>query len=290
MISIQQENGEVVLVVGGPNKGMCFEQADVSFVMCRGESESKDTVVDRVTGYQLLFPPDAPLGLVVSTLRLGRRLQNNVRQCLLMSIIGSTSLSFVLMSIEWIELEIVLSLVIVVLPTLSLSHLYCVYEDNDVPRKRNEIVVEVPLQQLCATLLKVLPANVIFPILCAHFWFSSAFRDDLTVVSITLGWIALSSEMCHATESLISVPPPLIWYIVSSLGLIFIVLVSVHDKMNDLEHLNWMDAVLVLICPILSVLSNELVKVWDRKRHSRFMKGLRLDFDTRLGMHSPWFA
>ena len=111
MISIQQENGEVVLVVGGPNKGMCFEQADVSFVMCRGESQSKDTVVDRVTGYQLLFPPDAPLGLVVSTLRLGRRLQNNVRQCLLMSIIGSTSLSFVLMSIEWIELEIVLSLV-----------------------------------------------------------------------------------------------------------------------------------------------------------------------------------
>ena len=98
-------------MVGGPNKGMCFEQADVSFVMCRGESESKDTVVDRVTGYQLLFPPDAPLGLVVSTLRLGRRLQNNVRQCLLMSIIGSTSLSFVLMSIEWIELEIVLSLV-----------------------------------------------------------------------------------------------------------------------------------------------------------------------------------
>ena len=98
-------------MVGGPNKGMCFEQADVSFVMRRGESESKDTVVDRVTGYQLLFPPDAPLGLVVSTLRLGRRLQNNVRQCLLMSIMGSTSLSFVLMSIEWIELEIVLSLV-----------------------------------------------------------------------------------------------------------------------------------------------------------------------------------
>lgn len=100
MISIQQENGEVVLVVGGPNKGLCFEQADVSFVM-RGH-DSND--LDRVTGYQLLFPSDAPLGLVVSTLRLGRMLQNNVRQCLLMSIIGNVTLSVVLISVEWIEL------------------------------------------------------------------------------------------------------------------------------------------------------------------------------------------
>jgi len=186
--------------------------------------------------------------------------------------------------------EIVLSLVLVVLPTISISHLFCVYEDNDVPRKRHESVIQVPFQQLSATLFKVVPANVLHPILCSYFWFSSELRVDLTVISIVLGWIAISAESVHATESLISLSPPFVWYVMSFLVLMFILIVSMHDSTDELRHLDWMDAVLVVVCPILSLICNEIVKLWDRKRHRRFMKGLRLDFDTRLGMHSPWFA
>jgi len=45
--------------------------------------------------------------------------------------------------------------------------------------------------------------------------------------------------------------------------------------------------VLLIGCPLLFLLLDELLKIVQRRRKKRLQKYLRLLFDTRLGMWSP---
>ena len=167
-----------------------------------------------------------------------------------MSIIGSTSLSLVFDIYRvGFELEIVLSLVLVVLPTLSLSHLFMFTRTTTYRVNVTKSLLKFRFSS-SATLLKVLPANVIFPILFVltsgsprHFVMISSSSPLRSVDRTQFRDVSRHrGDFCSTTSNMVH-------RIVSWLNII--VLVSVHDKLNDLEHLNWMDAVLVLICPIL---------------------------------------
>lgn len=60
---------------------------------------------------------------------------------------------------------------------------------------------------------------------------------------------------------------------------------SSHELYSDLHYSVWM----VLI--VMSILGNGWIGFWlnrdDNHHYRRFLQFLRLEFDTRLGMHSP---
>lgn len=57
--------------------------------------------------------------------------------------------------------------------------------------------------------------------------------------------------------------------------------------MELLFHCPWEPLVIGAVCPLLVLCSGELVKRDDARAHDRYVNMLRLEFDTRLGMHSP---
>jgi hypothetical protein len=44
---------------------------------------------------------------------------------------------------------------------------------------------------------------------------------------------------------------------------------------------------LLAVCPIVTILVQEMVKTLDAKAFERFQKRSKLEFNTKLGMHSP---
>lgn len=49
----------------------------------------------------------------------------------------------------------------------------------------------------------------------------------------------------------------------------------------------WEAMVVGALCPLAMGATAELLKHDDARAHDRYIKLLRLEFDTRLGMHSP---
>jgi hypothetical protein len=52
-------------------------------------------------------------------------------------------------------------------------------------------------------------------------------------------------------------------------------------------ELDWIVWFALFILPVLGVFLGALVNTYDNKSYRRFLQYLRLEFDTRLGMHSP---
>lgn len=57
--------------------------------------------------------------------------------------------------------------------------------------------------------------------------------------------------------------------------------------MELLSKCPWEALVVGAICPVVVLLFGELVKRHYARAYDRYVTLLRLEFDTRLGMHSP---
>lgn len=60
---------------------------------------------------------------------------------------------------------------------------------------------------------------------------------------------------------------------------------SLHS--HTYQQLDWPVWVLMALLPVLGVLFGVLVNRDDERHYRRYLQFLRLEFDTRLGMHSP---
>lgn len=56
---------------------------------------------------------------------------------------------------------------------------------------------------------------------------------------------------------------------------------------NSLKKISWYNIVLFLVWPIIFIPVQEIVKQVDKKEYMRFQKRTKLEFNTKLGMHSP---
>ncbi|KAI8393407.1 uncharacterized protein BYT42DRAFT_550947 [Radiomyces spectabilis] len=105
-----------------------------------------------------------------------------------------------------------------------------------------------------------------------------------------LAWISLS--FLHRTSSLREFWPTKnkIWIgaFFSSIALQFVFCaVSLYDGPFPLSRIPWYVYFLGLIWPVIVVPVQELVKLHDEKEFTRFQKRSKLEFSTKLGMHSP---
>lgn len=63
--------------------------------------------------------------------------------------------------------------------------------------------------------------------------------------------------------------------------------VSLHNGPFSLSNLPWYIYVLAFCWPIIMIPVQELVKIHDKEEWTRFQKRSKLEFNTKLGMHSP---
>jgi cell division protein FtsW (lipid II flippase) len=62
---------------------------------------------------------------------------------------------------------------------------------------------------------------------------------------------------------------------------------SIRNGPFNLSDLPWYIYVIVVLIAVVNIPIQELVKKHDRSRWLRFQKFLKLQFNTKLGMHSP---
>lgn len=55
-------------------------------------------------------------------------------------------------------------------------------------------------------------------------------------------------------------------------------------KYSSLDFIVW---ILMCVLPFIGILVGSLVNYFDKVHYRRYLQFLRLEFDTRLGMHSP---
>eukprot|EP00939_MAST-03C_sp_MAST-3C-sp1_P001304 g1304.t1 len=117
---------------------------------------------------------------------------------------------------------------------------------------------------------------------------------SLCLFSLVLDWVALSAGCLFRNKSIFAPTHApyrnLIWVVLSVMTLTiqglmsFVLYLPSEFKLHDLSISFW---TFVGIGPVVVVIIDEIVKHFDRKSEMQYMKGLRLEFDTRLGMHSP---
>lgn len=62
---------------------------------------------------------------------------------------------------------------------------------------------------------------------------------------------------------------------------------AARQTIDLLSNCPWESLVVGAVCPFLILLLGEMVKRHDARVYDRYVTLLRLEFDTRLGMHSP---
>lgn len=62
---------------------------------------------------------------------------------------------------------------------------------------------------------------------------------------------------------------------------------AARQTVELLSNCPWEPLVVGAVCPFLILALGELVKRHDARTYDRYVTLLRLEFDTRLGMHSP---
>ncbi|OZJ02713.1 hypothetical protein BZG36_03847 [Bifiguratus adelaidae] len=114
------------------------------------------------------------------------------------------------------------------------------------------------------------------------------------VMSVAFIWslIWVCATFLHRTSSLIHYLPFRngIWIVSSILGLVLqlvFAIVSIHFSPISISHLPWYIYFIGLIWPLSIIPIQELAKMHDRKQYIRFQKRSKLQFNTKLGMHSP---
>ncbi|KAI9484564.1 hypothetical protein BDB00DRAFT_854740 [Zychaea mexicana] len=118
------------------------------------------------------------------------------------------------------------------------------------------------------------------------------YAQNLMLISFVwcLAW--MSPSFLHRTFSLYhSIPfKNKVWvgafFIVIALQFVFCAVSLVHGPFQ-LASIPWYVYFLGLIWPVIAVPVQELVKMHDDKEFTRFQKRSKLEFSTKLGMHSP---
>ncbi|KAI8071248.1 hypothetical protein BC940DRAFT_234491, partial [Gongronella butleri] len=108
-----------------------------------------------------------------------------------------------------------------------------------------------------------------------------------------LAW--MSATFLYRTNSIISYSPfkNKIWIgafiavIVLQLAFCAVSLATIKDNPVSLHDVPWYIYFIGLIWPVVLVPVQELVKLHDDKEFTRFQKRSKLEFSTKLGMHSP---
>lgn len=59
------------------------------------------------------------------------------------------------------------------------------------------------------------------------------------------------------------------------------------DSSHSYSNLDWFVWLALFILPVVGVVVGVLVNADDQHHYKRYLQFLRLEFDTRLGMHSP---
>lgn len=70
-------------------------------------------------------------------------------------------------------------------------------------------------------------------------------------------------------------------------GLIMALRAYLRGSLDGYTHLHWIVWTLVLVLPLLTLALGRHLNAVDAKSYHRYLQFLRLEFDTRLGMHSP---
>ncbi|OYW91255.1 MAG: hypothetical protein B7Z23_08485, partial [Pseudomonadales bacterium 32-61-5] len=61
----------------------------------------------------------------------------------------------------------------------------------------------------------------------------------------------------------------------------------VNSSLHTYIELDWFVWLIMFLLPVVGVVVGVLVNADDQHHYKRYLQFLRLEFDTRLGMHSP---
>jgi len=104
-----------------------------------------------------------------------------------------------------------------------------------------------------------------------------------------------SATFNNRTQSIFKVSPfkNHKWIIISILILIIHIIITIvnldmRDKFkNSIRKIPFFDHCLFILWPIITIPAHEFAKKLDRKEYTRSQKRTKLEFNTKLGMHSP---
>ncbi|CAM0141394.1 unnamed protein product [Umbelopsis sp. WA50703] len=308
MIRVFQENGEVVCCIGNAlnaKNTASFALADVSIAMepmhTRAQTKGRLALGGRqpplAIGASLVSLPcglfmqyETSLYALTQLTREARRLLNGVRMafafifavCMAMTLVQLVSFCMLLPPILcgyqmlWVMW--------IILPILAISMLFSPHEDN--------IMLMMPDG--------VVPATDIFGELGTSGWLHwdssvqwAVLYSQNCVLLIFVWYIAcISATFLHRTLSMRKFLPfrNRIWIIAffTSIALQFaFCAVSLAQGPYSIRGLPWYIYFLGFAFVVVLLPVQELVKMHDLKEFTRFQKRSKLEFSTKLGMHSP---
>ncbi|CAO3692490.1 unnamed protein product [Rhizopus stolonifer] len=210
----------------------------------------------------------------------------------------------------------------VILPILSISMLFTPYEDGIMllmPGKNIEhlqdiwrfmfyfvlrfiLVVVMCIIIFCLTLIYSLNTNVstIFGRFGSNGWYhwtqeeqwAILYAQNFFLLSFVWYLAFVSFSFLHRTASLVEFVPfrNKVWIGAFFISIVFqfcFCAVSLVHGPFELSRFPWFIYFLAFVWPIVLIPVQELVKMHDNKEFTRFQKRSKLEFSTKLGMHSP---
>ncbi|KAI8970791.1 hypothetical protein BDB01DRAFT_731411 [Pilobolus umbonatus] len=164
------------------------------------------------------------------------------------------------------------------------------------------LVILMCIAIYCLTLIYVLQLNVsdLFGKFGSNGWYHWTSEEQWALLYaqnfMLIGFVwyiaCISASFLQRTASLLEFIPfrNLVWTgaFITSIFLQFcFCIVSLHHGPFSFSSIPWFIYFIIFSWPIILVPVQELVKMHDNKEFSRFQKRSKLEFSTKLGMHSP---
>ena len=118
------------------------------------------------------------------------------------------------------------------------------------------------------------------------------FIQNYVALIFVVQMVLISGTFIHRTVSIASRSPftNRVWT-VSSFLTIFLqfsfMAISIRSDFSYISHLPWWIHIVCFVGVFINIPIQELVKADDRKKWILFQKRTKLEFNTKLGMHSP---
>ncbi|GAA5795183.1 hypothetical protein HPULCUR_000537 [Helicostylum pulchrum] len=304
-----------------------FALSDVSIAMepmhTRAQSKGRLSTNDRqpplAVGASLCSLPcglfmqyETSLYAVTQLIRDARRLLGCVRMGFSFYTAGCMSMSLMLLLSFCLLLPPIFTgyqilwMLWIILPILSMSMLFTPHEDGIMllmPGKNIEHLTDF-WRFMCYFLLRFILVIVMSVAIYAIFgmkgWYhwtleeqwAVAYAQNAMLVSFVWYLACISPSFLHRTSSLIEFVPfrNRIWIGAFFLSIILqfcFCAVSLAHGPFELSKIPWFVYFLAFAWPIVLIPVQELVKMHDNKEFTRFQKRSKLEFSTKLGMHSP---
>jgi phosphoglycolate phosphatase-like HAD superfamily hydrolase len=119
--------------------------------------------------------------------------------------------------------------------------------------------------------------------------------QDLMSCEMLLSLIAQSFTLLERGQSLDKIPTfsshlyyYLVLFLVSGIHVVVMVVRGyMRDNLSIFMHLGWLFWAMLVILPLLQIVVGIVVNKHDNYYYARYLQYLKLEYDTRLGMHSP---